>query len=133
MQAASLLRDMLLRRAHLALLLAAALTAMVLSAAVDVADSDMSPRGAADGVSFAVRASPVGAAVARLTGDERRDANAERTLKQRLVLLAVLAALHGAVHTAWRGVIVHRRHRRPVTSLWSPQTGRSPPSSLSIA
>lgn len=122
------------RRACLALLLTAALTALALSAALDVAEGDTSPRARSDRASFALRAASVSGTATRLTGDDRREGfSGERTLEHRLVLVAVLAALLGLAHMVWRGVVVQRRRTRPVSSFWSPQAGRSPPSSLSIA
>lgn len=124
---------MLLRRARIALFLVVALAAMALVASVEVGGGSTSRREASGEVSIAVRAARADGSFARLTGDDRRDtANAERTLKQRLIFAAVLTAVLCAAFLSRRGAVVHGRCRRPVTSLWSPRAGRSPPFQLSI-
>lgn len=124
---------MSLRRTRFALLLVAAVLSMALSAAVDVADGGGVDRGGRSETSLGVRAARADASVARLTGEDRRDASSDRTLKHRLVFFAVLTVLLCSAHAAWKRLANDARRRRPVTSFWSPQSGRSPPaSSLSI-
>lgn len=121
------------RRTRLALLLAAALAALTLTGAMAASDGETSPRAAGEGASIAVRAR-VDATMARLSGDDRRDViNGERTLKQRLLLAAVVVGVLCAIHLAWRRAVIDCPRKRSLTSYWSPRAGRSPPSSLSIA
>lgn len=118
-------------RTRFALLLVAALTAMTLSVAVDVADGGAVHRGDPD-ASFAIRAMRADASAPRLS-DERRDGATERTPKHRLVLFAVLTAVLCAVATTWRAAVRNSRPRRRVASLWSPESGRSPPPPFSLS
>jgi hypothetical protein len=126
---------MMSRCQRLSLILVVALTAMALSAAVGGADGSTSGRGSVGDAAFAVRGAPVDGTLARLSGDERRgNMNSERTLKQRLVVFAVLTLLPCAAHLARRRLVTDGAASRPRATWWSPHPGRSPPSfSTSIA
>lgn len=104
---------------------------MSLSVAAGGSAGSRSPtRGTAE-AAFLTRAPVFAGAVARLTGDERRDlSNGDRTLTHRLVLLAVLAGLLCAAGAGWRSSLARRDSWRPASARWSPQAGRSPPASF---
>ena len=78
---------------------------------------------------FAVGAPGVDGTLTRLMGEERRDSgSSDRNVKQRLVLLAIVAALLCGPWIGRRGVVVHSVAQRPLTTWWSPRAGRAPPS-----
>jgi len=124
----------MLRRQRLALLLVVALSALALSAALNGADGGPSGRGSVGDAAFAVRAARVDGTLARLSGDERRDTmNLERTLKQRLVVFAVLTLSLWAACLLNRRLVLAGTSYRPRATWWSPHTGRSPPSPFSTS
>ncbi|MBW3546587.1 MAG: hypothetical protein KY452_00400 [Actinobacteria bacterium] len=114
------------RHAGLVLLLVVALAAFGLSVAVDATGD----RGSADdraGAAFAQRAPGVDPSAARLRVEERPGAASQRLLKERPILLALVAALL---------VLPVRGRRRAVdvaqawgvsVSWWLPPLGRAPP------
>lgn len=112
-------------RQRLALLLVTALAAFALSAAAALGGGHPSaPKDSAD-AAFAIDGD-VEALTARLTGSDRRDAP-QRSMTQRFVLLAIVAALL-ALHAFGRPRALRFDQPGPLrVSLWSPSVGRAPP------
>ena len=125
--------DMAPPRSRLALLLIAVLTATALAVSVDAGADHCSSRRHADDAAFAVRAPRVDASAGRLSAAERRDGSSERALKLRLDVVAVAAALLALAVLGRRRTIAMARAGGIDALLWSPETGRAPPSFPLIA
>ena len=119
------------RRARIALLLAACLATLTLSAAVPVATSDHNGRVAAAGASVAPHQgheAVIDGAVARRAGhNPSARAGAERTFKHLLVVFAPLALLLAGAWCAQRALARRRLARHASGPAWSPRAGRAPP------
>ena len=114
------------RHSGLVLLLVVALVTFGLSLAVDAAGA----RGSADGTAgaaFAQRAPGVDPSAARLRAEERPGAASQRLLKQRPVLLVLLAALLLLPLLGRRRAVDFPHGWGLSVSWWLPPLGRAPP------
>ena len=110
-----------------ALLLIAALAVTALTVARGASDQSSARTGEGEIVSV-VRLDNAHVSMVRITTDNRRPVSpSDRLLKQRSILLAVMAAVFVGLVLRRRSPIVSARSAGILSFSWLPQSGRAPP------
>src|SRR4051794_34801987 len=110
-----------------ALLLIAALAVTALTVARGASDQSSSRTGEGE-IASVVRLDNAHVSMVRITTDNRRPVSpSDRLLKQRSILLAVMAAVFVGLVLRRRSPIVSARSAGILSFPWLPQSGRAPP------